>query len=124
MLDLMRWMRAGLLDEFTQEKGRTLRLRGRRVAFFRLEDRVYALDAFCPHSGVDLGLGRVHRGRVTCPDHGWTFDLATGCMPGMEEIAVRTYPVKIEGGEVFVVLPPPVEGDTPNGESMGRRGRN
>jgi nitrite reductase (NADH) small subunit len=117
-------MRAGLLNEFTQEKGRTLQLRGRRVAFFRQEDRVYALDAYCPHSGVDLGLGRVQRGRVTCPDHGWTFDLATGCMPGMEEIAVRSYAVKVEDGEVFVVLPPRVEEDAPTGEALGRRGRN
>ncbi len=119
----MQWTRAGLLDEFTEEKGRTLRLGSRRVAFFRQEDRLYALDAFCPHSGADLGLGRVHRGRVTCADHGWTFDLATGCMPGMEEIAVRTYPVKVEGGEVFVLLPLPGEGDSPTGDAAGGRRR-
>ncbi|OGP83378.1 MAG: hypothetical protein A2Y95_00435 [Deltaproteobacteria bacterium RBG_13_65_10] len=117
----MRWTRAGMLQEFTQGCGRTLQLGGRRVAFFRQEDRLYALDAFCPHSGADLGLGQVHLGRVTCVEHGWTFDLATGCMPGMEEIAVRTYPVRLEGEEVFVSLPIPEEAQAPGGDAAGER---
>jgi nitrite reductase (NADH) small subunit len=77
------------------------------------------MDARCPHSGADLGPGRVHECRVTCPDPGWTFDLSTGCMPGMEEIAVRVYPVKEEGGSVFVDMTP-VERAAPPGQR--RRG--
>ena len=81
------------------------------MAIFRHADRFYALDAVCPHSGADLGPGRVRRGRVTCPDHGWTFDLATGCMPGMDEIRVSTFPVKVEGGSVLVEVPIPGEAE-------------
>jgi nitrite reductase/ring-hydroxylating ferredoxin subunit len=91
--------------DIAEGRGRTLRLQGLRVAVFRDQNRTYAIDAVCPHSGADLGEGRVQHGRVTCPEHGWTFDLATGCMPNMEEIAVRTYPVKIENEDVFVCLP-------------------
>lgn len=113
MLRAMEWTRAGGAEDFTEGRGRTVRLWGRRVAIFRHGGRLHALDARCPHSGADLGLGRVDSGRVTCPDHGWTFDLASGCMPGMEEIAVRTWPVKEEGGSVFVSLPAVDEANTP-----------
>jgi len=100
----MNWARAGNASDFAEGKGRTLRLQGRRIAIFRYADQFYALDAVCPHTGADLGLGRVKNRRVTCPDHGWTFDLSTGCMPGADEIAVRSFPVKIEGEQVFVEL--------------------
>ena len=113
MLPAMEWTRAGAAEDFTEGRGRTVRLWGRRVAIFRHEGRLHALDARCPHSGADLGLGRVHLGRVTCLDHGWTFDLASGCMPGMEEIAVRTWPVKEEGESVFVSLPAVDEANAP-----------
>ncbi len=102
----MAWIRVGKADEFSEGKGRTLRIRSRRVAIIRYENEFYALDAVCPHTGADLGLGRVKNGRVTCLDHGWTFDLDTGCMPGTKDIAVRTFPVKTEGENVFVALPP------------------
>ncbi len=101
----MVWIRVGRAEEFSDGKGRTLRIRSRRVAIFRHDDQLYALDAACPHTGADLGLGRVKNGRVTCPEHGWTFDLGTGCMPGTKEIAVRTFPVKTEGESIFVALP-------------------
>lgn len=98
----MKWTPVGRASDFVEGKGRSLRLDGRRVAIFRLGEEFYALDAVCPHTGADLGLGRVKNRRVSCPDHGWTFELSTGCMPGAEEIAVRTFPVKVEGGQVLV----------------------
>ena len=122
MLPAMEWTRAGAAEDFTEGRGRTVRLWGRRVAIFRHEGRLHALDARCPHSGADLGLGRVHLGRVTCPDHGWTFDLASGCMPGMEENAVRIYPVKEEAGVVFVSVPAAADAGSPQEiQSRGER---
>jgi nitrite reductase (NADH) small subunit len=100
----MKWTRVGAASDFVEGKGRSLRIEGRRIAIFRYADQLYALDAVCPHTGADLGPGRVKNRRVSCPDHGWTFDLSTGCMPGAEEIAIRTFPVKVEGEQVFVDL--------------------
>lgn len=101
----MRWTRIGTRQDFTEGTGRTLRLKGIRIAIFRKDDRFYAVDAICPHAGADLGSGRLRRGQVICPDHGWRFDLVTGQMPGMEEIAIRTFPIKVDEECVFISLP-------------------
>ncbi|MDP3936856.1 MAG: Rieske 2Fe-2S domain-containing protein [Deltaproteobacteria bacterium] len=105
----MKWTRIGAASDFAEGKGRTLRLQGRRIAIFRYADELYAIDAVCPHTGADLGLGRVKNRRVSCPEHGWTFDLSTGCMPGAKEIAVQTFPVKIDGEQLFVDIAGPAE---------------
>ncbi len=42
---------------------------------------------------------------LSCPYHGWQFDCRTGTMPGDDLKLLATYPVKVEGGEIFVELP-------------------
>ena len=54
---------------------------GLHVALFRGEDGVaYAVDAYCPHIGANLGIGGkvVHQTCIQCPFHGWEFDGKTG----------------------------------------------
>jgi phenylpropionate dioxygenase-like ring-hydroxylating dioxygenase large terminal subunit len=101
-------------------------LLGRRVVFVREGDAVYALRDRCPHRGVPLSLGRQEfPGTLTCPYHGWTFDLATGGLravitdgpdsPICGKVAVETYPVAERIGMIWIFLgdspgrPPPVD---------------
>lgn len=75
---------------------------GNEIALFRIEDKIYALDNTCPHAGGPLGEGEVENACVTCPWHGWTFELSTGScktMPGMD---ATTIPVEIRGEEIFL----------------------
>ncbi|OMJ66835.1 hypothetical protein SteCoe_36177 [Stentor coeruleus] len=54
---------------------------GHNIVLFRGEDGVaYALSAFCPHSGANLGIGGTvkHSSCIQCPFHGWLFDGKTG----------------------------------------------
>ncbi len=53
---------------------------GLNLAVFRGEDgQAYALDAYCPHMGANLGAGgRVVGNCVECPFHGWQFRGDTG----------------------------------------------
>jgi phenylpropionate dioxygenase-like ring-hydroxylating dioxygenase large terminal subunit len=53
---------------------KSIDLCGQRVAVFRGEDgRVRAIDAYCPHMGTDLGIGRVEGNNVRCFFHHWAF---------------------------------------------------
>lgn len=73
------------------------------IAVFLLEDGVYAIDDTCSHAAVSLSGGKVEGGVVECPRHGARFDIRTGknlCFPAVRP--VRSYPVKVEGGEVYV----------------------
>jgi len=52
-----------------------------RLVVFRGESgRVHALDAYCPHLGADLGLGRVRGETIACSFHGWAYDGSGVCV--------------------------------------------
>ncbi|MCP3920868.1 MAG: Rieske 2Fe-2S domain-containing protein [bacterium] len=105
--DALAWhVVARLEDLATDGTGLSIPVAGRQIALFRTGAELHALDDSCPHRGGSLGLGVVLDGAVTCPWHGWHFDLDTGCnTDGLEE-RVRVRPVRTNaGGEVEVGLP-------------------
>ncbi len=51
---------------------------GRIVALANVDGTVHALDGLCPHQGGPLGTGRLCGTTLTCPWHGWQFDVVTG----------------------------------------------
>jgi len=87
-----------------------------RIAVFRTAGGWFALDDLCPHRTGPLSEGTLDvtaRGTlVTCPFHGWQFDLATGACATVRGKRVRTYPVRVDTTGVYVLLPD--EGDEPD----------
>ena len=77
---------------------------GRVVALFHADGEFYALDGVCPHQGGPLGEGQLQGCVVTCPWHGWQFDVRTGQHQISSQIRHPAYPVKVEGGAVYVDL--------------------
>jgi MocE subfamily Rieske [2Fe-2S] domain protein len=76
---------------------------GRTVAVFNVEGEYFATDDRCTHEETSLADGFLEDHLIECPLHGSQFDLRTGeplSLPAV--IAIRTYPTKIEEGEVFV----------------------
>lgn len=51
---------------------------GRMVAIANVAGRFHALDGLCPHQGGPLGTGSLCGTTLTCPWHGWQFDVTTG----------------------------------------------
>jgi nitrite reductase/ring-hydroxylating ferredoxin subunit len=84
--------------------GREFTVAGRIVALFNVEGTFYAMDGICPHAGGPLGEGELNGSVVTCPWHGWQFDVTTGQHCLTANIVHGTYAVSVENGEVFVVL--------------------
>ena len=79
---------------------------GTRVVLARVGERVYACADTCSHRGGPLSLGKLAGARLTCPWHGWLYDVRTGqCLLPTRGVAIATYSVRIEGGDVWVEVP-------------------
>jgi nitrite reductase (NADH) small subunit len=85
--------------------GREFVVEGRIVALFNVGGTYYALDGVCPHAGGPLGEGQLTGCVVTCPWHGWQFDVTTGRHCLNSRIQHATYAVRREGEDLLVELP-------------------
>lgn len=85
--------------------GREVTAGDRVIALYRVGDDFFALDGICPHAGGPLGKGYLTGTRVTCPWHGWQFDVTTGRHCLTANIAAEKFPVIVEDGAIYVDLP-------------------
>jgi len=101
----MKWIEVGSLDDIPSRGARCVNTPEGKLAVFRTaEGRVFAIEDHCPHKGGPLSQGIVHGTSVTCPLHNWVISLETGRALGADEGAVRTVPVRIEAGRLFIAL--------------------
>jgi len=63
-----------------------------------------ATDNVCPHRGGPLGEGTLDGSIVTCPWHGWRFDVNTGQSPVIPTAKVERFDCVIEGNDVKVKI--------------------
>jgi nitrite reductase (NADH) small subunit len=78
----------------------------RIVALYNVDGQLYALDGVCPHQGGPLGKGVLAGSVVTCPWHGWQFDVTSGCHSLNPRIVQPRLVVRVEGESILVKLPP------------------
>lgn len=90
--------------EIEDGKAKIVRAEGLTLAIFRVKDEFFALENSCLHRGGPLGEGELEGYNVTCPWHGWTYDVRTGSFEVIPPLRVRTFPVRREGESVVVEL--------------------
>lgn len=85
------------------------------IAVFNVDGTIYAISNTCPHAGAPLYQGHVDGTVVSCPWHGWSFELR----PDKEHRpdGVYRYPVIIEDGEIRVMLEKYEKPPRQNGEA-------
>ena len=104
MMDL-EWIEIGTLKEIPKRGSRCLKMGDIRIALFRSsEDRVFAIEDSCPHKKGPLSQGIVHDNCVTCPLHNWVISLENGEAQGADTGSVLTFPVKEDGGKLYISL--------------------
>jgi nitrite reductase (NADH) small subunit len=101
----MNWLDIGTLDDIPTQGARVLSTAQGDIAVFRTGlDELFAVEDRCPHRGGPLSQGIVFEKRVACPLHDWVIDLEQGCATGPDRGCARTYPVRLEGGRVYLGL--------------------
>ena len=74
----------------------------RIVALYNIDGAFHALDGICPHQGGPLAKGQLTGCVVTCPWHGWQFDVTTGQHQINATLRHESLPIKVEAEQVFV----------------------
>lgn len=104
------------VSEFPPGGRKVVQVGNRSIGVFRVGEKFYALNNYCPHQGGPLCLGRTAPTAVSdkpgdfrvkedelflaCPWHGWEYDVKTGqSYFGPGETPVRSYGVDISHGE-------------------------
>jgi nitrite reductase (NADH) small subunit len=102
---MTRWVQACALEELAPGRVRRVEIAGEALCLARVGDALYAVEDRCPHRGGRLSDGILYdQCKVACPDHGWGINLITGKAEPPEDGKVRTYPVELRAGAVFVAL--------------------
>ena len=74
------------------------------IALAHVDGEFYATQHACLHLEGPLGEGRIDGYVLTCPWHGWQFDVRTGENEFDRAIQLRTYDVRVEDGNVSVAI--------------------
>ena len=74
------------------------------LAIFRSSHALYALDGMCAHQGGPLANGTIQGGCVTCPWHGWQYELASGIQTINRQPLQKTFPVREVDGQIEVFV--------------------
>jgi nitrite reductase/ring-hydroxylating ferredoxin subunit len=77
---------------------------GRLLALFNVDGTFYALDNTCLHRGGPVGEGDLEGTVVTCPWHGFQYDVTTGRNVFDPEVGLETFPVRVADGQVQVAV--------------------
>jgi nitrite reductase/ring-hydroxylating ferredoxin subunit len=76
----------------------------RMVAIANVDGRYHAIDGLCPHQGGPLGTGMLCGSVLTCPWHGWQFDVTTGRHGMSATVRQTVHEVRERDGMLFVRL--------------------
>jgi len=99
--------RVASIDELPADTMKRVDAGSTPVCLVHAEDgSFYALNDVCTHEEFSLSDGELWGLDVECPQHGSRFSLQTGKVTGLPAvIPATTYPVKIEGSDIFVEVP-------------------
>jgi len=98
------WIRVAKEDEVEEGKGMVVEVGDKCLAVFKVGGAFHVIDNTCLHRGGPLGEGDVEEDTVTCPWHGWEYNIKTGQCVNNPSSHVRSYSTVVENGEVKIEL--------------------
>lgn len=90
------------IDEIQDNRAKIFTVSGERVAIFRYEGKLSAVNNVCRHQGGPLGEGKIIDGCITCPWHGYQYLPENGQSPPPFDEKVETYQLKLDGDHILI----------------------
>jgi nitrite reductase/ring-hydroxylating ferredoxin subunit len=106
------------LSEFASRRMKSFQILGKFVAIVKDHDgSFYATEIACKHNNADLTTGQFRGDVVTCPRHGWVYNIRTGECLNQPSTPLRRHALKIQGGDIYVSVAP-IEHDEAEPDEM------
>jgi len=93
------------VDEVKEGRGKRVFADGEEIVLFKVNGTICAIANLCPHQRFrKLHEGMFENGIVTCPMHGWAYDVRTG-MSVNASGRVKTFKTEVRNGNILIVDP-------------------
>ena len=99
------WIDIASKEDVPEDDVMGIDVNAKSIALYQVDGEIFATDNICTHGNARLCDGFLEGHEIECPLHQGKFDIRNGkamCAPLTEDIQI--YPVKIEGGRVFVEI--------------------
>ena len=100
----MKWINIAKASEIEPGQNIVVKCDGEDIAIFNAGEEFYAINNTCPHQGGPLNEGVLEDNLITCPWHGWQYDLKSGCPIITPNL--RTYPLRRDGDTLQIAIAP------------------
>jgi 3-phenylpropionate/trans-cinnamate dioxygenase ferredoxin subunit len=102
------WIEIGPVSDFSESAKTCVTVADKPLVICHIDDQWFSVLNICPHAGLPLGDGELRGSILTCPFHGYTYNVRTGANIDFptEEPPVSTFAIKVDSGQVFVDLEP------------------
>lgn len=106
----MDYIKVATLSEFPNGSQKVVECGALKVALFHFDNKITAIGNACLHKAGPLGMGKVEQKYdgwyVTCPWHGWEYNIRTGHAPPGYDDQQSVYDVKLEGDNILISTKP------------------
>ena len=91
-------------EEVKAGRGKKVVIDGEEIALFSVDGKICAVSNMCPHQKFQkLHDGMFENGIVTCPMHGWSYDVRTGASTNASG-RLKVFRTEIKNGKVILIL--------------------
>jgi nitrite reductase (NADH) small subunit len=98
----MAFLRAARKDEIPPGTIREFQVDGKTLAIANVDGKFYAVSNTCLHRGGPLGQGQLSGQTVTCPWHGWQYDVTTGKVALNPAVGVPCFTAEVRGDDIWI----------------------
>lgn len=98
------WIEVASIDECPPGRSIERVVEGQMVAVANVDGSLHAIDGLCPHQGGPLGTGTLCGTTLTCPWHGWQFDVRDGRHLLSASVRQAVHEVAVRDGMIVVRL--------------------
>ncbi|MCX6133732.1 MAG: Rieske 2Fe-2S domain-containing protein [Ignavibacteriales bacterium] len=100
-----RFVKVARTTDFGTRKSMRVTIENVDIALFSVDGAYHAVQNDCPHQHFSaLHDGILNGAEITCPMHGWTFDLASG-KATIGGGRLKRYSLKVVGEDILVEVP-------------------